>query len=80
VIIGSDATADFKSPTRNSRSSVHGNLRRGRTQSRRLVLDVRSVGMSEQDAVENLRRALGAYGGGYDEVLVLGREFGLLWP
>lgn len=80
AIAGRAMTVELKGSRANSIGSVDRAMRDARRQSRRLVLDVGAVQMSHDDAVTWTRAGLRRYGGGFDEVLVLGDGFGILWP
>lgn len=80
IILGNWETVEIKTQGEATFGAFRHHLRDARRQSRRLVIVLSNPAVSEADAVIWARRALGRYGGGYDEVLVLGDGFGILWP
>lgn len=76
-----DVTVEFKTMVRTrSAGGVQQALRRGRRQSRRVVIDGRPAGLCRDNALDGLARALRTHGGDLDEVLILGDGFDLHWP
>lgn len=80
VIDAGKQTVDFKQVGESTRNAIEKQLRRGRSQTRAIVLDARASGFSEIDAHAQLARALGNYTGDFDQVLFLGNGFEILWP
>ncbi|WP_150241615.1 CdiA C-terminal domain-containing protein [Nocardiopsis quinghaiensis] len=80
VVVGRDVTIEFKTPERASKNSIIQNLRKGREQSSRLVMDVRSVNTPQETAISALRDSLRRYGGDLDEVIIIGNEYVISWP
>lgn len=73
-------TFDIKHPATGSHSGVQSAVSRARDQSRRVVIDTRGSGMTEADGVTAVQVALQRRGGNFDELLVLGDSWGILWP
>lgn len=80
LIVGSDQTLEVKAPEAPTFNAFRRAVRKARYQSPRLALFTTELAVSEDQALVWLRRSLGRYGGGYVEVLVVGDDFGILWP
>lgn len=76
----SSVTVELKALRRPTASAVRQNLRRGRRQSRRVVIDGRDVGLNERTALAGLSSGLSLFGGDLDELLIVGRDFRIRWP
>lgn len=81
VFGGRDETVEFKTLARASVTAVARNIREGRSQSRRLVIDGRRAGLQKRDAIAGLAQALRRHTADLDEVVVLLRDASALhWP
>ena len=80
VVVGRDVTIEFKTPETASKNAIIQNLRKGREQSSRLVIDVRSVDTPKETSMAALRDSLRRYGGDLEEVLIIGNDYVISWP
>lgn len=80
LVVGTDKTVEFKTIT--SADRIEERMKEAAKQSRRVVLllDPRKVKRDRTQVANAVARVLRERGGHYDEVLVLGKDFGLLWP
>lgn len=79
-VAGTDLTVEFKTPKAATSTQARRNLRDARYQSRRLVIDIGKLGLTGDEAFVLYGRQIGRYAVGFDEVLILGNGFGILWP
>jgi hypothetical protein len=80
VIGGTTFTVEFKRPASSVPWAIGRAMSEAEAQSRRLVVVLRAAGTTRGDAIRGLRVSLEQRGGNFDEVLVLGDGFGILWP
>ncbi|OOC56379.1 MULTISPECIES: hypothetical protein [Nocardiopsis] len=80
VISGTGHTVEFKTLDSASANAIRSNIKGGRKQSSRLVLDLRPSGMSQEDSMAALGSPLRRYGGDLDELIVIGGGFVIVWP
>ncbi|WP_116248155.1 hypothetical protein [Nocardiopsis sp. FIRDI 009] len=80
VVVGRDVTIEFKTPETASKNAIIQNLRKGREQSSRIVIDVRSVNTPQETSMSALRDSLRRYGGDIEEVLIIGSYYVISWP
>lgn len=79
AINGTLFTIELKTLVSARPAAVQRNVRRGRGQSRRVLIDGRSAGLDAADALEGLRMALEFYGGDLDGVLIAGAFPDPIW-
>lgn len=70
---------EIKTPEGATQHTVPGNIRRGRKQATRVLLDVRETTLTEQQAAEGLAEAVRKYGVDLVRVRISGTGFTLDW-
>ncbi|CAM3765668.1 hypothetical protein [Nocardiopsis rhodophaea] len=80
VIDGTSSTLEFKTVETSSKNALIQNIRKGREQSSRLAIDLRSGGTPQETAISGLNDALRRYGGDLKEVVLIGDGYVITWP
>jgi hypothetical protein len=70
---------EIKSPVGAASHTIPDNIRHGRKQARRVLIDVRNSGLSHQRAEAGLAEAKRKYHEDIDEIWIVGEGFGLRW-
>lgn len=78
ALVAARATVELK--RRSSYTGIADAFKTATTQSRRIVLDVVGSAIRERTALDALTDQLLQMGGNFDEAIIIGHGFGILWP